>query len=222
MRDHAPRRRPGGTVRLIAKPLVFAACLSPFLWLAWAVGYSPEALGANPVEYAIRYCGDWAMRFLWITLCVSPINELLQAPVVVRFRRMLGLFAFFYAALHLLLYTALDLSFDLGALWEDVVKRRYITVGMLAFVLLVPLAVTSTKGWIRRLGGPRWNRLHKLVYPAAVAVALHYFMMVKADIREPLVYAGILALLLGYRVVTRARRRLQRRRRQAEAAASRA
>lgn len=213
------RRRRDSLVQRAAKPLVFVACLGPFLWLAWAAAFDLEGLGANPIEYAIRFSGDWGLRFLWITLCVTPANEIFKAPTVMRFRRMLGLFAFFYACLHVSVYAGLDQLLDLSAVWQDVVKRRYITVGMFAFLLLVPLAVTSTKGWIRRLGGARWNRLHKLVYMAAAAVALHYYMMVKADVREPLVYVAILALLLGYRAVTRTRRRIQRRRRKAEATA---
>ncbi len=209
------------SVRWIAKPIVFATASTPFLWLAWSVVFDPFALGANPIEYAIRFCGDWALRFLLISLCVTPVNEILSAPVVMRFRRMLGLFAFFYAFLHLAAYVGLDQFFDLAAVWEDIVKRRYITVGMLGFVLLVPLAVTSTKGWIRRLTAPRWIRLHKLVYPAAIAASVHYFMMVKADVREPLIYGAILAILLGYRSVARTRRRIRRRRRKQAMAAAR-
>ena len=207
-------------VRWIAKPAVFAAASSPFVWLAGSFVLAPDALGANPIEYAIRFCGDWALRFLLISLCVTPVNEILSAPVVMRFRRMLGLFAFFYAFLHLAAYVGLDQFFDFAAIWEDIVKRRYITIGMLGFALLVPLAITSTKGWIRRLTAPRWIRLHKLVYPAAIAACVHYFMMVKADIREPLIYGAILATLLGYRYVARTRRRIRRRRRKATMAAA--
>lgn len=206
------RRSRHDWVRWVAKPLVFAIAAMPALWLTWAAAFDLDALGANPIEYVIRFCGDWAMRFLWITLCVSPANALFHAPAVMRFRRMMGLFAFFYAALHLAAYVGIDQAFDFGAVWEDIVKRTYITVGMGAFLALVPLAITSTKGWIRRLGGARWNRLHKLVYPASILVAFHYYMMVKADVREPLVYAAILAILLGYRVVMRTWKRIQRER----------
>lgn len=192
-------------IRWIAKPAVFALCLAPLAWLVAQV--FSGGLGANPIEATNRFLGDWALRFLLIALAVTPVKDLTGWAVIMRFRRMLGLFAFFYVSLHLASYVVLDQFFAWSEIWGDIVKRRYITIGMIAFVLLIPLAITSTKGMIKRLGGRRWTQLHMLVYGAAVFAVFHYFMMVKADIREPLIYAAVLALLLGYRVVTRFRRR---------------
>jgi DMSO/TMAO reductase YedYZ heme-binding membrane subunit len=160
-------------------------------------------LGANPSEFAIRTTGTLALLFLIISLAVTPFRKLLGQPWMVKFRRMLGLFGFFYAALHLLIYTLLDRSASLRAVIEDIGKRPFITVGMASFVLLVPLAVTSTQKMIKRLGGKRWNRLHRLVYVAAAGGALHYYMLVKADTREPLLFAAALAALLLYRVANK-------------------
>jgi methionine sulfoxide reductase heme-binding subunit len=160
-------------------------------------------LGANPSEFAIRTTGTLALLFLIISLAVTPLRKLLGQPWMVKFRRMLGLFGFFYAALHLLIYTLLDRSASLRAVIEDIGKRPFITVGMASFVLLVPLAVTSTQKMIKRLGGKRWNRLHRLVYVAAAGGALHYYMLVKADTREPLLFAAALAALLLYRVANK-------------------
>ena len=190
---------PESRIRRIVKPLVFALCLTPLAWLVWR-GLS-GGLGANPIEATNRFLGDWAMRFLLITLAVTPLRRLFGWSVVMRFRRMLGLFAFAYAALHLSSYVGLDQYFHWSEIWADIVKRNFITVGMIAFLLLLPLAVTSTNAMVRRLGGKRWQRLHRLVYPAAIAVIIHFYMMVKADVREPLVYGAIAALLLGYRAV---------------------
>jgi len=185
--------------RGIAKPLIFAVCLAPLAWLAWK-GMS-GGLGANPNETVNRFLGDWTLRFLLITLAVTPLRGLLGWKSVIRYRRMLGLFAFAYACLHLTSYVAADQFFDWPEIWADIVKRRYITVGMASFVLLVPLALTSTDKMARRLGGRRWKMLHRLVYAIALGGVLHFAMMVKADLREPLIYAAVLALLLGYRVV---------------------
>jgi len=160
-------------------------------------------LGANPSEFAIRTTGTLALLFLIISLAVTPLRKLLGQPWMVKFRRMLGLFGFFYAALHLLIYTLLDRSASLRAVIEDIGKRPFITVGMASFVLLVPLAVTSTQKMIKRLGGKRWNRLHRLVYVAAAGGALHYYMLVKADTREPLLFAAALVVLLLYRVANK-------------------
>lgn len=186
----------------LLKPLVFAASLAPLAWLIWQVffGY----LGVNPIETVNRFLGDWALRFLLIALAVTPVRKITGWAQVARLRRMLGLFAFFYVCLHLSSYIALDLFFDWQALWKDVVKRRYITFGMAAFVLLLPLAATSTDAMVRRLGGRRWRRLHHLVFPIAVLGVMHFWMMVKADIREPMLYAATLAVLLGYRAMTAA------------------
>lgn len=188
-------------IRFVAKPGVFLLSLTPLGWLAWQ--WTHAGLGANPIEATIRFFGDWGLRFLLLSLTVTPLRELFGWVVLVRFRRMMGLFAFFYGALHLSSYIGLDQFFDWAAIWADIRKRLYITFGMTAFVLLVPLAATSTKGMIKRLGGPRWKRLHMLTYPASILVVTHYYLLVKADVREPLLYAGILALLLGYRVIKR-------------------
>lgn len=186
------------TLRSISKPLVFLAALGP---LAWLVGQALFGyLGVNPIETVNRFLGDWALRFLLIALAVTPVRIVTGWSWLARFRRMLGLFAFFYAALHLSSYIGIDLFFDWAALWKDVVKRRYITVGMTAFLILLPLAATSTKGMIRRLGGRRWQRLHRLVYAAGVLAVMHHWMMVKADISLPALHAAILAVLLGIRV----------------------
>ncbi|TVR96162.1 MAG: sulfoxide reductase heme-binding subunit YedZ [Rhodospirillales bacterium] len=184
---------------------MFLGCLAPLAWLGW-LAFS-GGLGANPIEAAVRSLGDWGLRFLLLSLAITPAARSLNLPVLMRFRRMLGLFAFFYVCLHLLAYVGLDQFFDWTAVWDDIVKRTYITVGMAAFLLLLPLAATSTKGMIKRLGSNRWKRLHALVYPAAILACLHYIMMVKADLRAPLVYAGILMLLLGWRIGAALRRR---------------
>jgi len=176
---------------------LFLLCLLPLALLVWR-GVA-GGLGANPVEALTRGLGDWALRFLLLTLALSPLADLTHRSEPRRLRRLFGLFAFFYLCLHLASYTVLDQFFDWRAIGADIVKRPYITVGMAAFLLLVPLAATSTDAMIRRLGGRRWKRLHRLVYPAAVAGVVHYFMLVKADVREPLIYGGILALLLGWR-----------------------
>jgi methionine sulfoxide reductase heme-binding subunit len=179
------------------KPAVFLACLTPLLHLAWKAYLG--LLGANPIEVITHATGDWILRFLLITLAVTPIRKLTGQPWLIRYRRMFGLFAFFYAVLHFLTYIWLDKFFDLHEMLADVAKRRFITVGFTAFVLLIPLALTSTKGWIRRLGGKRWQTLHRLIYFSAIAGVIHYLWLVKADIRKPLQYGFLLALLLGYR-----------------------
>ena len=200
----ATKVRRGGRDRLVRyglKPVVFVLCLLPLAWLGWRA--ATGGLGVNPIEAVNRFLGDWALRFLLISLAVSPVKEILGWPLVMRFRRMLGLFAFFYVVLHLSSWIGLDQFFAWPHIWADIVKHPFITIGMLAFVLLVPLAATSTSGMIKRLGAKRWKRLHMLVYPVAAFASLHFFMMVKADVREPLIYAGILALLLGWRAFSR-------------------
>jgi len=181
------------------KVAVFVACLVPLGLLAWAA-YT-QNLGANPIEKITHATGDWTLRFLLITLSVTPLRKLLRVPSLIKFRRMLGLFAFFYASLHFTTYIWLDKFFNLHEMLADVAKRKFITVGFTAFILLIPLAATSTAGWIRRLGGKRWQALHRLIYFSAIAGVIHYVWLVKADIREPLEYGAILALLLGYRLV---------------------
>ena len=186
------------------KPAAFAAALLPLAWLLWRAGFG--SLGVNPVETINRYLGDWALRFLLIALAVTPVRQWTGWSALARLRRMMGLFAFFYVCLHLASYVGIDLFFDWAALWADVLKRNYITLGMIAVLLLVPLALTSTNAMIRRLGGARWRRLHLLVFPASILGVAHFWMMVKADIREPLVYAALLAVLLGWRLWGFARR----------------
>jgi sulfoxide reductase heme-binding subunit YedZ len=179
------------------KAFLFLLCLVPLVRLVW--GYYHNELGANPIEYITHKTGDWIIRFLLITLSVTPLRILLNQPKLARFRRMLGLFAFFYGCLHLTTWVWLDKFFDLHEMWVDVLKRRFITVGMTGFVLLIPLAITSTAGWVRRLGFVRWQRLHRLVYFSALAGVIHYYWLVKSDVRLPLLYGGILAVLMTYR-----------------------
>jgi methionine sulfoxide reductase heme-binding subunit len=194
------------------KVAVFALCLVPILllarplWMLATLGYSPD-LTANPVEYITHYTGTWTIRFLLITLCVTPFRKLFNQPKIARYRRMLGLFAFFYVCLHFLTWFVLDKFFSFSEMWADILKRRYITVGMLGFAMLTPLAITSTAGWVRRLGFVRWQRLHRLIYFAALAGVIHYYWLVKSDVRLPLMYGAILAVLMLYRFFTRKRKR---------------
>jgi len=177
---------------------VFLLCLVPFGILVWRS--LAGNLGPNQVETLQHTTGDWTLRFLVITLCITPIRKLLKLPDLIRFRRMLGLFAFFYACLHFLTYLGPDQSFDLAAMWKDVAKRPFITVGFTAFVLLIPLAFTSTAGWIRRLGGRRWQMLHRLIYISAICGVIHYYWLVKSAVLRPLTYAAIVAVLLLWRL----------------------
>lgn len=185
-----------------AKAVVHAAALTPLAILAWQVAEvartGGNALGADPVAEIEHRLGLWALRLLLATLAITPLRQLTGQPVLVRFRRMLGLYAFAYATLHLSAYLVLDLRGYWALVFEEIAKRPYITVGFAAWLLLVPLAVTSTKGWIRRLGR-NWARLHKLVYLVGVLAVLHFWWIVKTDVREPLLYAAILAVLLGWR-----------------------
>jgi len=188
-----------------SKVLVFVLSLVPLAMLG-ARALRGD-LTANPVEFIQHFTGDWTLRFLLITLAITPLRKLLNLPELIRFRRMLGLFAFFYVCLHFLTYIGPDQSFDLAGMWKDVEKRRYITVGFLGFVLLIPLAITSTKSWIRRLGGRRWQMLHRLVYVSATAGVIHYYWLVKSNVRAPIAYAVILLVLLLYRVIDSLRKR---------------
>jgi methionine sulfoxide reductase heme-binding subunit len=200
------------------KVALFLACLIPFLRLAppvlVALNAFPDAvaaaisqnsffvmIGPNPVEFITHFTGDWTLRLLLITLTVTPLRDLLKLPQLTRFRRMLGLFAFFYAVLHLATWAWLDKAFDLPEMWKDILKRWYITVGMAALLGMTPLAITSTAGWVRRLGYKRWQALHRTIYFCGIAGVVHYYLLVKSDIRLPLMYAAILAVLLGYRVI---------------------
>jgi sulfoxide reductase heme-binding subunit YedZ len=175
------------------KPALFALCLLPLAWLVWRT--VTDSIGPNPVETITHDTGDWALRLLLATLALTPLRRLTGWSWLVRLRRMLGLFAFFYAALHLTTYLWLDQFFDVSAILADIAGRPYITLGFAAFVLMIPLAVTSTRGWQRRLGR-RWKPLHRLVYGIAVLGVLHFLWLVKADLLEPGLYAGALALLL--------------------------
>lgn len=180
------------------KVLLFLLCLAPFFALLWRILHSD--LGANPVEFVQHATGDWTLRFLIFTLAITPLRKLLNLSELIRFRRMLGLFAFFYVCLHFLTYIGPDQSFSLAGMWKDVEKRRYITVGFLGFILLIPLAITSTAGWIRRLGGRRWRMLHRAIYITAICGVIHYYWLVKSDVRKPLFYGALVALLLVWRV----------------------
>jgi sulfoxide reductase heme-binding subunit YedZ len=185
-------------IRVAIKPAVFAAALVPLCLLAY--GAVAGRLGANPVEAITHGTGDWTLRFLLLTLAVTPLRALTGWTALVRFRRMLGLFAFFYGCLHLLTYVWLDKFFSFADIAHDIPRRPFIMVGVLAFVVLVPLAATSTAGMIRRLGGRNWQRLHRLVYLSAVAGVLHYWWLVKADVFRPGLYAATLGALLASRM----------------------
>jgi methionine sulfoxide reductase heme-binding subunit len=191
----------------LAKPIVFVFSLLPLAWLIVAV--LTERTSANPAEDIILTTGIWALRFLLASLAITPLRRLTGWHRLIQYRRMLGLFAFFYAGIHLASYIAFDRVFAIGEIWEDVVKRPFITAGMVAFALMIPLAVTSTRGWIQRLGR-RWQLLHRLVYFSAAAAVLHFAWKVKVIIGEPVYYAVILALLVGARVYWRLRRPLSR------------
>jgi methionine sulfoxide reductase heme-binding subunit len=188
---------------------MFITCLIPLGVLGWDA-YTQD-LGANPIEKITHTTGDWTLSLLLVTLSVTPLRKLLGIPALIKFRRMLGLFAFFYACLHFTTYIWLDKFFNLHEMLADVAKRKFITLGFTAFVLLIPLAATSTTGWIRRLGGKRWQALHRLIYVSAIAGVIHYLWLVKADIRKPLEYGAVLAVLLGYRAVLWIRPRSQKR-----------
>lgn len=181
----------------LGKSLIFGASLLPLAWLFW-LGWEGE-LGVNPVETLSHRTGDWSLRFLLLTLAVTPLRRLSGWNWLQKFRRMLGLFTFFYVCLHFSVYLIFDQFFDWQAIVADVAKRPYITVGFAGFLLLIPLAATSTSGMMKRLGR-NWQRLHRLVYPIGVLGVLHYLWLVKADITEPLLYGGMLAVLLGYRL----------------------
>ncbi|HEX5227527.1 MAG TPA: protein-methionine-sulfoxide reductase heme-binding subunit MsrQ [Bryobacteraceae bacterium] len=186
------------------KAVSFVLCLLPFLLLLWpfyklvTTGDAPQ-FGANPVEYITHYTGDWIIRFLLITLAITPARKIFNQPKIARYRRMLGLFAFFYLCLHFMTWFILDKQFSLSEMWADILKRRFITMGMLGFALLIPLAVTSTAGWVRRMGFVQWQRLHRAIYFATLAGVIHYYWLVKSDVRLPLMYGGILAVLMAYR-----------------------
>jgi sulfoxide reductase heme-binding subunit YedZ len=180
------------------KVVVFLACLGPLARLAWKA-YA-GLLGANPIEVITHSTGDWTLIFLMVTLAVTPLRRLTRQPWLIKFRRMFGLYAFFYGCLHFLTYIWLDKFFDWHEMLVDIAKRKFITIGFLALTLMAPLALTSTAGWIRRLGGRRWSLLHRLIYFSAIAGVIHYIWLVKADLHKPLEYAAVLTALLGYRI----------------------
>jgi methionine sulfoxide reductase heme-binding subunit len=186
------------------KVAVFLAALIPLARLGWKA--YRQMLGANPIEVITRSTGDWTLIFLMLTLSITPLRKLANQPWLIRFRRMLGLFAFFYAALHFTTYIWLDKFFDVNDMVKDIGKRKFITVGFTAFVLLIPLAATSTAFMIRRLG-KRWQTLHRLIYVSGIAGVIHYWWLVKADVRKPQYYAIVLTLLLGYRVLAAQRKK---------------
>lgn len=189
----------GSRVLAVLKLLVFAACLVPLGLLVY--GLFAGTLGANPIDVVTDTTGTWTLRFLVLTLLVTPLRRWTGWHRLIRFRRMIGLFAFFYGTLHFITYLWLDQFFDLAAIVEDIGKRPFITIGFTGFVLMIPLAVTSTAGWIRRLGGRRWNLLHRLVYVSAICGVVHYWWLVKADTSRPARYAVIVAVLLAARAL---------------------
>ena len=180
------------------KAVLFLFCLGPLAAIIWPFlrGYTIP----NPLEFIQHATGDWTLRFLVITLTITPLRQFLRLPELIRFRRMLGLFAFFYACLHFTTYLVFDKFFDVHEIWKDVYKRPFITVGFLAFTLLIPLAITSTAGSIRRLGGRRWRILHRGIYISTVCGVIHYYWLVKSAVIRPLFYAGLVGLLLAWRV----------------------
>ena len=189
-----------------AKPLLFIVCLLPLAWLVYAA--LADQLGANPAEALVRTTGDWTLRFVCIALAVTPLRVLSGAPALARFRRMLGLFAYFYVLVHLLSYSWFDMGFEVQEIAKDIAKRPFILVGFSAFVLLTPLAATSFNAAIKAMGARRWQRLHRLVYLVAGLAILHFFWMRagKNDFAEVMVYAVIVAALLGWRLWSRLRR----------------
>lgn len=189
------------------KAMVFVSALVPLARLAAGALAFPEWLGPNPAEFITRSTGDWALRFLLLTLCVTPLRGLIAWNWLIRMRRMLGLFAFFYGCLHFSSYIAFDHVFDVKAIIGDIFKRPFITVGFVTLLLMLPLAVTSTNAMVRRLGSGRWRMLHQLVYAIAPIAVLHFWWMVKRDIVEPAIYAVILASLLAARIPWWSRRR---------------
>jgi sulfoxide reductase heme-binding subunit YedZ len=206
-------RQPTAPQLAAIRGLTFLLGLVPLARLVW--GAYTDSLGANPIEFITRDLGTWTLNFLLLTLAITPLRQMTGLAWIIRLRRMLGLYAFFYVCLHLTSYLWLDQFFDWMAIAKDIVKRPFITAGFTAFVLLVPLAATSTNAMVRRLGGRRWTRLHRSVYAIAILAVLHYWWLVKQDISQPLLYAALLALLLGWRAL-----RLARIRRPAAAARS--
>ena len=187
-------------IRFGYKPLLFLLCLVPLaVLIARANFLFGMDLGANPIEELLHELGLWALRFLVITLAVTPLRDLIRKPWPLAFRRMLGLFAFFYVFLHFLVWFVVDREMRWSEIVSDIAKRPFITIGFTAFVLLIPMAITSTNGWIRRLGAQRWKKLHWLIYPITLLGVWHFYWLVKSDVREPLLYLGLTVVLLGWR-----------------------
>lgn len=210
-RQRPPRSRSAGAWRVLAlKAVVWVLCLVPAAQLAWRA--QAGRLTANPIEFVTLHTGWWALVLLMATLAITPLRRLTGWNDLIRVRRLVGLFAFFYTTLHLLTYVTLDRFFDFSGIGEDILRRPYITVGFLSFLMLLPLAITSTRNWVRRLGR-RWQLLHRLIYPATALAVLHYYWKksAKADISEPLLFAGILVALLGARLAWWAWQRTRRR-----------
>lgn len=182
----------------LTKVVLFVSALVPLGRLAWKALH--DGLGANPIEVITHATGDWTLILVLSTLAITPLRRITRQYWLIGLRRMVGLFAFFYAVLHFLTYIWLDKFFDVHEMLKDIGKRKFITVGFTAFVLLIPLAITSTAGWIRRLGGKNWQRLHRLIYLTGIGGVVHYIWLVKADLRKPLEYAFVLSVLLLYRV----------------------
>jgi len=192
-------------MKKLIKPFVFVACLGPLAYLAYAA--VNRRLGANPIQEITFETGVWTLRFLTLTLLITPLRRLTGWNILITYRRMLGLYAFFYGCLHFTTYIWLDQFFDWRSIVKDVAKRPFITVGFTAFVLLIPLALTSTTGWIRRLGGRRWNLLHRLIYVSAALGVVHYYWLVKADTSRPIRYGAIVGTLLLVRLIHTMRQR---------------
>lgn len=180
------------------KKLLFVVCLIPAIWLTFAL--FTDQLGANPIEAVTRQTGLWALRFLWITLLITPLRWLTGWNELVKFRRLLGLYVFFYATSHMLLYLGLDQFFDISEIIKDIIKRPFITIGFFSFIALIPLAITSNNAMVKRMGGRRWKQLHRLTYVIAIASSVHFYMLVKLDKVEPLIYMGLLIILLTPRL----------------------
>jgi len=204
MRVFEPLRRLQPQHVRVLKAVLFVACLIPVMRLGWLAMH--HGLGANPIEYITRSTGWWILSFLMLTLLVTPLRRLTGWNWLLRLRRVLGLYAFFYVCLHFSIYIWLDQFFDLHDIIKDIAKRPFITIGFAGFVLLIPLAVTSTNAMVRRLGSKRWQALHRLVYVIAILGVIHFWWLVKKDITEPLIFAFVLAILLGVRAMWAARK----------------
>jgi methionine sulfoxide reductase heme-binding subunit len=198
-----PRMRAAGTTRIV-KPALFVACLVPLAYVGWK--FATDRLGANPIRELEIETGLWTLRLLAATLAITPIRRAFGWNWLVKYRRMLGLFTFAYACVHLSMWAGVDWFFAWGDMWAEIVKHKYILIGMATWLILLPLALTSTKGWVRRLG-KRWTTLHRLVYLAAITGTVHYLWAVKKDTFYPLVYLAVFAMLLAYRVLAASRKR---------------